>query len=406
MGVYGAAPAGQQDTGGEQSVTVRLSVSLPEDLPPRADEFLRAVVRNLQDSLTRAYEAYTVDLRVWLQQAHERHRAVEAGLAEAAEDSPAVRQVREQLDTIVDVSALQPQTPLAQAVEVLRKSVNPPLNIVVLWRDMLANAHVEPASPINLEGSETTRLATALDLLVKGLSARDARPMWKIQDDTIVIGTAVTLGEPPEMAAWPTVETDARNLAGERSELVRRMQALELDLAGLDARQKAIRERISAIKRAADQHLAGDPVTRELENLQHTSEINLANLKKAADAGRVAASDLAQAEESAARIRIDLARRREELSRQAGGTELEDFTKELSHLAVDKAEKEAQLQVVRRQLDELQRRLVQVLTFDPEAERLRLAREALDITGRRVAELQTRMADLQPPMVLVVGADQ
>jgi hypothetical protein len=106
-----------------------------------------------------------------------------------------------------------------------------------------------------------------------------------------------------------------------------------------------------------------------------------------------------------ARARIDLARRREELGKQAGGGQLEEFTKELSHLVIDKAEKEAQLQIVRRQLDEVQRQLAQALAFDPEAARLRMAQEALDITGRRAAELQMRVSNLQPPMVTMIGAN-
>jgi hypothetical protein len=115
--------------------------------------------------------------------------------------------------------------------------------------------------------------------------------------------------------------------------------------------------------------------------------------------------DVSRGEEGVAKARIDLARRQEELTRQAGGGQLEEFTKELSRMAIDKAEKEAQLQIVRKQLDEVQKQLMQALTFDPEAARLRLAQEALDITGRRVAELQTQIANLQPPTVLVIGAN-
>ena len=36
---------------------------------------------------------------------------------------------------------------------------------------------------------------------------------------------------------------------------------------------------------------------------------------------------------------------------------------------------------------------------------MRMVREGLDILARRIAELQTRMANLQPPMVTVIGAN-
>jgi chromosome segregation ATPase len=203
----------------------------------------------------------------------------------------------------------------------------------------------------------------------------------------------------------PRTDADAVNLGGQRSELTRRVQGLELDLAGVDARRKALQEQIAMIRDEASKRLGEDTVTQELEKLLTTSEDNLSHLKKAADAGRVPVAELARAEESVARARIDLARRREELGKQAGGGQLEEFTKELSHLVIDKAEKEAQLQIVRRQLDEVQRQLAQALAFDPEAARLRMAQEALDITGRRAAELQMRVSNLQPPMVTMIGAN-
>lgn len=402
MGFYGAPAAGQQSASGEQSATVKLYVDLPEDLSPVADEFLDAVVRNLQGSLSHAYESYLTEIERALGVAQAQHENVESELDGRAGD---VARIKQQLEMEVDLSQLNRQTPLATAIEVLRKSVEPPLNIVVLWRDVQTNLSVEPVSPINIEGSPRTRLATALDLLVKGLYDGSATAMWRIKDDTIVIGTTATLGRRQDAAGQPRVEADAVNLAGQRSELARRIQTLELDLAGLDARQKAMQEQIAVTKQVANKRLAEDTVTRELQKLLNTSENNLSQLKDAARAGRVGVADLAQAEEGVAKVRIDLARRQEELTRLAGGGQLEEFTKELSRLAIDKAEKEAQLQIVRRQLDEVQKQLAQALTFDPKAARLRLAQEALDITGRRVAELQARRANLQPPMVTMIGAN-
>jgi hypothetical protein len=44
-----------------------------------------------------------------------------------------------------------------------------------------------------------------------------------------------------------------------------------------------------------------------------------------------------------------------------GGGQREEFARELSRLVIDKAEKEAQQQTVRRQLEEVQKQLTQAL---------------------------------------------
>ena len=83
---------------------------------------------------------------------------------------PANVQVYKQLDTEVDLSQLTPQTPLSTAIDILRKSVEPPLNISVVWRDLRDTISVEPTSPINMDGLPKVKLSTALKTLVKAIS--------------------------------------------------------------------------------------------------------------------------------------------------------------------------------------------------------------------------------------------
>ena len=299
----------------------------------------------------------------------------------------------------MDLSVLKPATPFKEAVEVLRKSVGPPLNIVVFWNDVMDQLSIEPTTPINIDGLPQVKMGTALDLLVKGLT-REAKLMWRIKDDTIVIGTAATLGQPLERGGQPRVETDAVNLGGQRSELVRKIQGLELDLAGMDARREAVGGANCRRPAAREQKLSQDPVAQELETL---ARMYGTTVGKDAE-GRPVPRETPNSEH-AIRARIELASRREELSKQVGGGQLEEFNKELSRLAIDKAEKEAQLQIVRKQLDQVQRELSQALAFVPEVARVRLAQEALDLAGRRVTELQTRLASVQPPIVTMIGAN-
>ena len=78
---------------------------------------------------------------------------------------PANAAVYEQLDKEVDLSAITQQTPASEAFEILRNSITPPLNIVVLWRDLLDNANIEPSSPVQFDGPAAVKLGTALENL-------------------------------------------------------------------------------------------------------------------------------------------------------------------------------------------------------------------------------------------------
>ncbi|MEN6335687.1 MAG: hypothetical protein ABFE01_15660 [Phycisphaerales bacterium] len=83
---------------------------------------------------------------------------------------PSNTKIYEQLDQEVDLSAITQTTPAGQAFEILRNSVNPPLNIVVLWRDLQENAQVDASSPVEFDGPANTRLGTALDNMVGALT--------------------------------------------------------------------------------------------------------------------------------------------------------------------------------------------------------------------------------------------
>jgi len=386
-----------------QSATIRLSVRLPDSVPPAADEFMATLVENLRGTLLLAYKKYTTDLRDMLEETQREHSAV-VEMSEGGMD-PATLVIKEQFSTIVDLSILTPEMPIAEAVETLKKSVDPPLSIVVLWNDLMAFASVEPSTPININGTPQMRLGTALDLLVRGFPASDTKPMWRIKGDVIVIGTVMTLGESNESVGQPNVETDVRILAAQRNDLAGKLQDLELSLAGQEARRKAIAKWIVGTQRETHLRLADDQVTKELENLVQLSAENLSNLRKQADAGRASGMDLAQATENLTRARIELAKRREELSKQVGGGQLEQFSSEMGRIAIDKAEKEAQQEILRRQLAQVQQQLARASTFDPEAAQAHMARETLDILARRAAELQLRIANLQQSMVTTIGAN-
>jgi K+/H+ antiporter YhaU regulatory subunit KhtT len=123
------------------------------------------------------------------------------------------------------------------------------------------------------------------------------------------------------------------------------------------------------------------------------------------DSGRASVTELAQANESLTRAKIEMAKRREDLARQTGGGQLEAFTAEMVRMTVDNAEKQAQMAILRKQLDQTQVQLAQATRFDPEAARVRAMRESIEVMDRRIADLQMRVATLQTPTVTIIGGD-
>ncbi len=390
----------------EQTALVKLTVSLPEDVTPAATEFLNLVVENLRTSLTDAYEKRKHEFANRLTFAESRLTDAEVRLERVmGGDSPGRTRVNEQLDRTVDLSGLTPEMPVREAVELLRNSVDPPLQIVVLWRDLEENAEIEPVSPIQMDGLADVKVRTALEALLEVLGAGTYELSYRVGDNVVTVGTTETLGMRGRLVFIPPVEVDLQALIAQRTELARKVQSLELELGGQEARRKAIAEQIARTEGEAHAKLAQDQVTKELENLVQFSEENLTKTRKLAGDDQGSLDDLAQATESLTRARIELAKRREELSKQAGGGQLEQLTGEMGRIAIDRAEKQAQLNIVHQQLEEVQRELAEASAFDPEAARMRIAREAFDIATRQVAEWQTRLATLQPSMVTVIGAN-
>lgn len=93
-----------------------------------------------------------------------------------------------------DLSALTFHTTFSEAIDVLRNSTEPPLKIVVLWRDLSENANVERDTPIKIDGfSGGIRLRTCLELLLMAVSSGFARLDYVVKDGIIIIATKDSL---------------------------------------------------------------------------------------------------------------------------------------------------------------------------------------------------------------------
>ncbi len=403
-GMYGAPTAPAPTRAQQQTAMVRLYVPLPEDAKPLAGQFVKALVDNLRRALEDSYNRYERLLSEQIQFAELRREEIEQQLGRStAPSSPGSSRIREQLSTIVDVSVLTPEMPFAEAIELLKNSVEPPLPIVVLWKELQESCDIEPPTPIGMDGPPPVKLETALKTVIEAVSGGLTDISYQIDDDVIVIREE-ELQSP--QAAFSTIEIqeDTQELIARRRDLSDAIQDLEMEMAGREARRQAIEEQIARTRDEADRKLAQDTVTKEFQTLVQMIEMRLSQVRKEVDAGRLPQSELTQAQENLTRARIELAKRQEELTKDVGGGRLDSLNSELSQMAIETAEQRARLEVFRTQLDETQRRLARASAFDPQAARLRTAQQALSIAERQITELTNRRVQLQRPSLTVMAS--
>lgn len=91
-------------------------------------------------------------------------------------------------------ASFTPEMPFGEAIQILRNSTRPPLNIIVLWRGIGDNAGIYRDTPIGIDGLEGLRIGQYLDLLMLSLSAgASARLGYRVEKGVIVIGTTERL---------------------------------------------------------------------------------------------------------------------------------------------------------------------------------------------------------------------
>jgi len=89
------------------------------------------------------------------------------------------------------------EMPFGEAIDILKKSTTPPLNIVVLWKEIGENAGVYKETPIGIDGVPGLRAGQYLELLLLSLSgSASAKLGYTVNDGVITVGTTGSLRAP------------------------------------------------------------------------------------------------------------------------------------------------------------------------------------------------------------------
>ncbi|MHC4389220.1 MAG: hypothetical protein ACYSX1_11515, partial [Planctomycetota bacterium] len=174
----------------------------------------------------------------------------------------------------------------------------------------------------------------------------------------------------------------------------------KMDMETNDAFIKATSKRIAETEKKVMNKLANDPVLAELRKIIGMHEERLKPLVHK----NAPKPESSQARENLARARIELAERREQVSRSAGAELIDELRNQISELTVEKAQAIMRMDHLRHQLDYAEA----LLGRADEYERLSLRAKVARQTFEDALLLHSRMKRRTPligPSVVVFGAD-
>jgi hypothetical protein len=163
--------------------------------------------------------------------------------------------------------------------------------------------------------------------------------------------------------------------------------------------------RIAETQAKIMEQLNNDSITIELQKIVELIGRILAEAELQAEMGKILPSQVDEIKEKLARARIEIARRRESLSKSIGGNLIESLNKELGDRSITAAQDEASIRSLERQLVEADSLLAkaddyELLSLEADVAKQTLQESILwrDRTGRQIRFLQS-------PMVSILGGE-
>jgi len=167
----------------------------------------------------------------------------------------------------------------------------------------------------------------------------------------------------------------------------------------------ATTKRIADIQARIKKQLENDSITIELQSIVEMSGKLVIEAEKQVKAGTISSLQLDELKEKLARARIEIARRREQLSSSVGGNRIESLNKELADRSIQATQDGASIRSLEQQLVEAESLLAKADDYELLSLKADIAKQNLqesilwrDRTGRQIRFLQS-------PMVSILGGE-
>ena len=198
---------------------------------------------------------------------------------------------------------------------------------------------------------------------------------------------------------------DRDSILGEINNLRSEIQQIEMKRASDQVTVDTTAKRIAELQAAMQVEMQKDPITNELERLLEIQVENFHNVEKLSASGRTSATELADAQEKMARSRIELAQRREQLSKSKGGNQIESLNSTLTDLSMGIAQYRAQLSGYQQQLAQAEELLDKADDYELLSLKADIAKQNLQETILWRDRMTRQIRLIQPPTVSVIGGN-
>jgi hypothetical protein len=188
------------------------------------------------------------------------------------------------------------------------------------------------------------------------------------------------------------------------SSLRQRLQSTVMQRASDETIYEATTKQIAEEQARRKKLIENDPITREFESILQVHEKRLKDTQRRYEAGEVPAAEVENVREKIIRARIDLAKRKEEIS-TPGGIAINVTNEELVQLSTKIALAQQEISSLEKQLKDAERRLISADDYELLSLKAEIARQSLEETLLWRARLGRNIRSIQPPDVTVIGAE-
>ena len=200
---------------------------------------------------------------------------------------------------------------------------------------------------------------------------------------------------------------DRARILADMENIRKDIEKVKMEQAADQANIDETTRQITKIKTKMQEEIDKDTVTKELLKIIDLNMMQLHDTKKLVDAGQgpAAQNDVAEALEKLTKSRIELAQRREQLSRSAGGNLIDSLNSQLTDYAIKAAQNQAKLSNLKHQLEGARLLLEKANAYELLSLKIDIAKQNLQETILWRDRISRKVRIIQPPLVSVVGGD-